>query len=596
MNRFCKYENIDLWDEAKWQSKTSSIYELVRWLTKQEHPCVPNRVETIDDSLWRGYENPKDYHSKTGSMNVPAVIEKWKNLGFHYEDRELGHVRWIVMAAKEALENPQKKLPALMVLEKTDYTNPYWAMEMLEHYQAYSEMARREQMMLLYVAMEQVDENMMYSNILMEATSIFPADPKRLYLDLSPLYGSGHKLSDIKEFTLKTPGGENVTDPDSKVEHMGSLKLPVLNISGLWANNKTNNFFQITQCGNATYNKERLLYSEMGKKLAEGMYFEYMYDRLEDDGLQEYLEKNGLICKNHDRAGSRWTFLAPESAGKDGEKLPMVCIFQEVNYSNDHLIPAALGIYLEYVKLAAFGELCVLFFAAEHPDDNDLLCEMIKDASELYPVDPDRVYVTGHSHNGHFTREFAYRHPDVVAAAAPLGNFPGLPKPEESGEAVLVPDEKIEAMSKIDMPLINFSGYSECGCMYPLNQAADHLLPGQEFMCPLSFESRAGSWQRRLRASGCPVKTLDEIGATAKSEDLVTRKLGIPCDKSEVLFIDGFEHYVADIRNTAGKYHLRMVGIENMPHMPLPSMVGLSWSFMRRFARNRKTLEVVERY
>ena len=92
------------------------------------------------------------------------------------------------------------------------------------------------------------------------------------------------------------------------------------------------------------------------------------------------------------------------------------------------------------------------------------------------------------------------------------------------------------------------------------------------------------------------MKTLDEIRAMAESEDFVTRKLGIPCDKSEVLFVDGFEHYMADIQNSAGKYHLRMVGIENMPHMPLPSMVGLSWSFMRRFARNRKTQEVVELY
>jgi hypothetical protein len=202
--------------------------------------------------------------------------------------------------------------------------------------------------------------------------------------------------------------------------------------------------------------------------------------------------------------------------------------------------------------------------------------------------------VTGHSHNGHFTREFAYRHSGVIAAAAPLGNFPGLPEPEESGEAVLVPDEKIEAMGRADMPIITIAGYTECGCMFPLNAPAKDLLPGQDFMCPLSFEARARSWQRRLKASRCPEKTVEEIAATAQSADPVERKLGIPCDRSESLFLDGFEHYIADIKNVDGKYHLRIVGIENMPHMPLPLMCRLSWSFMRRFARDLGTGNVME--
>ena len=85
-----------------------------------------------------------------------------------------------------------------------------------------------------------------------------------------------------------------------------------------------------------------------------------------------------------------------------------------------------------------------MFFAAEDPDDNDVLCDIIKDAVKKYPIDEQRVYITGHSHNGHFTREFAYRHADIIAAAASLGNFPGLPKPEESGEVVLCPDEKVD--------------------------------------------------------------------------------------------------------------------------------------------------------
>lgn len=592
MNKAWKYPYIDLWNEEKWECKISPIRELIHWLWEKDHEYDKEGKAQIDDSLWKDFFEDSCYHKKTGSMNVPAVLTDLKSRGIYYEDRELGHIRWLVIAPERTIreKKPENRMRTILVVRNMDYSDYYWAMETVEYYREYLDMVLKENVMILFAVMEEPDMSMMYSNILMEGLSIYPTDTHHVYLDLSAVENEPeleHMLA--QKIQIGSQDGW-------KKEVISDRKIPVLNIAGIWANNKTNNFFQTKDCGNASYNKERLLFSEMGAKLAEGMSYEYLYDSLEDEALQQKLNEMGLTGRNEDTLGNRWTILYPAGAVEEGIKLPVVSIFQEVNYSNDHLIPAAIGIYSGYVRLAAGGELAVIFFAAEDPDDNDILCDILKYAARNYPIDEQRIYITGHSHNGHFTREFAYRHSDMIAAAATLGNFPGLPKPEESGEAVLCPDEKVERMRLCDMPLINISGYSECGCMYPLNQEAVNLLPGQEFMCPINFESRAESWQRRLKASGCPIVSLEEIEATKESSDYVTRKLGIPNDKSELLFIDGFEHYIVDIRNINGRYHLRMVGIENMPHMPVPSMTELSWSFMRRFARDLETGNVIERF
>jgi len=65
-------------------------------------------------------------------------------------------------------------------------------------------------------------------------------------------------------------------------------------------------------------------------------------------------------------------------------------------------------------------------------------------------------------------------------------------------------------------------------------------------------------------------------------------------DRSSVRILDGFRHYIGDVRDTNGHYYLRMVGHENMPHLPTPAMLNLAWEFMSRFARNLNTGEIRE--
>jgi hypothetical protein len=108
------------------------------------------------------------------------------------------------------------------------------------------------------------------------------------------------------------------------------------------------------------------------------------------------------------------------------------------------------------------------------------------------------------------------------------------------------------------------------------------------------FHNAVDSWQRRLKAFNCPPKTYDQIAAVRQSPDLATRMVGVPNDGTEIQFRYGCNCYIADVKNQAGKSHLRLVTLENLPHMPAPQMPELSWDFVKRFGRNFETGEVKE--
>jgi len=332
------------------------------------------------------------------------------------------------------------------------------------------------------------------------------------------------------------------------------------------------------------FDLNRHVHSACGKAMADGMLLEYRFKSLADTEFISFWEQKGLCFESHQFKGERWISLVPLNIDDFyTEKLPVMVIFQEVNSINDFRPVSALSSYYEYCDLAASGELMLLFFTLETPDANELLVDILNDASKLYPIDLSRVYVTGHSHNGHLCMEFVRRHHRLIAAAAPLGNAYGLPAPAYSHEMWKVTDEMVDLMSTFDLPVIDICGVTE-------SDFSHSELGSQE------FSNAVDSWQRRLRAINAPMKSFEEIAATKKSFDPVTRVIGVPNDRTEIQFRHGCECYIADILNNVGKLRLRLVAIENMPHVPAPQMPALTWDFVRRFSRNLETGEVIERY
>jgi hypothetical protein len=595
LNNYFTYSGIELWEEKIWQDRVSPIFPLVQWIGNNSSLNPGPYSKPLEGLQGDEVKGLKCYNPKTNSVDIPQVLDYWKNKGIHYECRAQGGLCWLIMAPLQSLNDFGIKLKTLVVLHREDINDPYWAMKTLEQYHVYNEMiAQSRDMIIVYIVSNVPDNNRVYVNILQEAFVFVPGDVRRVYLDMSMVRKKGISLRDVKGFVYKDKSGETVADPDKYIETIGMAEIPVLNITGLWENRCSLSRDQISKenWSSLDFDLQRVIHSESGAKMAEGFKLEYDFDSVYEPGFIQYWEKRGLRYENRETKPRRWKAALPVDAFENpSRKLPVICVMQEVNHANEHLAVTEASYFLEYFKLAMTGECILINFVLEDPDSNDLLADILKEARTLYPMmDMSRVYIAGHSHNGHYALEFALRHPELIAAVATFGDPPGL----LSTGITPFTEEKVQQMSKLDMPLIDLAGCCEPTCLFPMNQDGFNYRVGRGNVPIVTFEQRVESWRRRLRAFNCPAKTAEEIAATKNHPDKAVRVLGLPCDRSETLWIDGFELYLGDIKNNAGKFHLRIIGEENMPHNTTPNQQRLSWVFLRRFSRDPKTQEIIE--
>ena len=581
MNRYFSYENIQYWDAGLWKDKISAVYPLVTFMGDHE----PRLSAPYDAPLPGDPRSLPCYDVKTNCVSVPEVVEYWKSRGVHYERRAQGGVCWLIMCPEKSLRDFGTKLKTLVVIHNEDITDPYWAMKVLQKYRAYNKaVADGQDLCVFYICTGKTDYDRVYVNILQEAFVFAPGDTGDVWLDLSPLYDAGYSLKDVPGLKLKDPETVSLT----------GAGIPALNITGRWENRVSLSRDQLSMenWSSEGYELDRLVHSESGRRLAEGMAIEYEFDTTYDPAFIDYWKRRGMTYVNHVTANRRWKMAIPTQALETGEKLPVLIVMQEVNHANEHLAVTETSYFLEYYRIAAQGECMLLSFVLEDANDNELLCRILEEAQKSYHnMDMSRVYIAGHSHNGHYALEFATRHPDLIAAVATFGDAPGL---QNSGITPMTP-QRAEEAAKHDIPTIVLAGMKEFSVLYPLNRDGEGYRPGKKSGM-VSFESRVAGYQLRLQVSGCPMKTAEEIAATADSPETAVRMLGIPGDRSEVIWADGAELYIVDVKNNAGKYHLRFVGEENMPHNTTPMQQNLSWSFLRRFARDAETGAVIERY
>lgn len=596
MNRYYNYPNKELWGKTVWDKRMSQLvplaHEIDRINFEQNRIMGKSQKERRTDGI---------FDPKANSLTYPEVKARWEGEGLFYYCASMGTSAWVAMLPKEQIgrKGYDADMDTVIVLLNADLKDPNWCMYILEKYEAYVSAAAKDRFAILFIATDERDFVNQYISIIQEAVVLFHLNVQRFFWDVSVIYGAGEKLQDIEDFVYLDEDGREAESADDALIWYGRIEIPVLHAAGRWQNRDslTHKLVHSPAFSNGAYEKEQLIHSEIGRKLAEGMALEMNFDNAEEPELLKYWDNMGLQCDFHDKNGEQWIMFVPKQAFEEPElKLPVVCLFQEVNRFDPHQAITGFSYCYEYHKIAAQGDCMLLYFVLESMDDNDLLHEILDDAETLYPMlDRCRVYLTGHSHDGRFAAEYVRRHPEDIAAAATLGNEPGLIPPQYTSGIFLVTDEQIERQAMFDIPLINISGYNERNSQFPLNDDAPHVRPGQ-WVALDTFEKRAESWQRRLRSARCPAKSVEEIRATRESRDYVERMLGIPADKTEVLYMDGSENYIADIKNTDGNYHLRIVALGNMTHTITPMMIDLSWSFLRRFAKDRKSGACVERY
>lgn len=576
MNKYAHYENMEFWFDDAWQGKNPVIDELTQWIGLNDQ---------LEESGFQAPEgDPKkmeDYHSKTNSVDLPEVVGYWKNRGMRFHSFEMGCKHWVAFVPEEAFTDSAKTYKVLVILEQQDPEDPWWAMKTMSHHKDLNEMiADRGDTMLVYMCCLKNDHDRQLSNILQEATVLFPADLDNMYLDVSLPLKKGQKMAEIPGFKYLLPDG-TPADPDESVEYWD--KFPVLNISNNWGNldSLTRGLIMYHKMNDGMFDRERYVYGLSGKSLAEALRLEHDFTHVDDPAYLEYWDKQGIVYDIRKTKGRRWIMMAPKQAIENKEKLPLVVGLQEVYRGNEHLAVTAASYYYHFTELVMQGDCMLLFFVLEDPDSNDLLEDILHEAFEKYPIDRTRVYTVGHSHDGWWSRIFGYRHPDLIAAIATLGNFYGLVRPEDIGNPYMsASDADIAMMKKVEMPIINVTGRCENAGKLPVTDEEK--------------EKYAIWWQRRLDACNYPAKTAEEILASLNSPNKAIRELGLPADHAYSFYSYGIENYVGEFKDAEGRYRLSVASSENMPHLITSPMVDIAWNFLRRFARDPETGKTID--
>jgi predicted peptidase len=118
----------------------------------------------------------------------------------------------------------------------------------------------------------------------------------------------------------------------------------------------------------------------------------------------------------------------PEGYGKEGERWPLILYLHGKSLrGNDLEMLKSYGLAASLEKDLAIPFVVV---SPQCPDDRywitevEALTRLIDHAVSTYSIDPERIYVTGHSMGGRGTWFLAFKHPEKFAAIVPMSDAP----------------------------------------------------------------------------------------------------------------------------------------------------------------------------
>lgn len=561
------YPDLFLWRDEIWKGKENAAAPLYRKLAelieaeRAEQDCVDHfagRTDEVTDAV-----NRVPY--------FPDVVDGWKARGMHFSSYGMMGEQM----APTAVERHEVYDAPVLMIPYLPNDDPHQGMNLLVENEDALSIASQENILVQFANCRDSGGGAMIEKGI-ETQGTFRIAYKPLYLDISLLARHGLTLADV-------PG----LDLAQWAEPVTLAGRTAVDISDKWQVGLAHqhNISEIYQRNQPEWDFDRHIRSMAGKRQAEGMRLEYECLDPHDPKMDAFFAERGIRYEDH-YAGHDWyVTLTPESAFSQPEhKLPLLIVMKEPRTSFPGVMQTAFQFYYDFIELCARGEFAMLFFALETPWDNDeVLPGIIEETLRGYPIDPRRVYLTGQSHNGYYALEFYRTHPKLIAAAATLCDPAGLQVGARIDYYKSRAEEIVAGFRQYDYPLIDING----------NLENSYRKPDRT---PEKIEDDVFYFQNRLRAFKLPMRSREEILAATSSPDYATRRNGVPADRTEVRYLMGSEVYVSDYQREDGKWYFRYISIENTPHMIMPQMAELSWEYIRRFARDNETGEVIELY
>lgn len=383
----------------------------------------------------------------------------------------------------------------------------------------------------------------------------------------------------------------------------------------------------LNAASNGTMDVDALLATEYGADLTENYLLRYKYGAPSQEAL-DYLSTFGVRKELHDDGNyySRWCICLPMDIPNDSkEKYPLIIVNSGIDNAQ-----FAFGFY----KIAAKERF--LYMSAQN-NNWDSLSVLIEEAAKMYPIDKERIYITGFSYMG-YQATGAFTHiPWKYAAAAPCGN--DVFRPSDNFMLEYTEDE-LASLRHFVVPFMQMVGVCEASNFVPLNdyhiratwgnpKRPDDLPPRYKdprekpiddpTMNPIrklpdgTIQNTPPScmpappegmnrhvWQlsrlnKRLDLLKCEPRNMETcISYLDKPEDELHHVLGFYGDREEIKTIKGLKHYCIDIWNRDGLNVFRYVALENHPHTVPATAAEMLWDFFKQFKRDSATGKIIQ--
>jgi hypothetical protein len=288
-----------------------------------------------------------------------------------------------------------------------------------------------------------------------------------------------------------------------------------------------------------------------------------------------------------------------------------------------------------YINIAGKEEFIVVFLQNTNWEN---MVKRLDEIASKYPVDLERVYISGFSQGSYQTHSAYFRVPEKFAAVAPCSS--DIFRPWDNFDKPYTETE-YNHLREVFVPYFQMVGSVEASSFVPLTlwrprkdwglitgpatykdpRANPDIDPTRMhgeagYVDPARIKDRPkwsqctppkppegadihewmmGRINKRMWTLGCeerdPVRC---VGFENDSKDELHHIIGIYGDKEDIRTYYGYKHYVLDILNKDGIHAFRYVVVQNNPHHQSLKMGDLAWEFFKKFRRDSGTGKIVE--
>lgn len=289
-------------------------------------------------------------------------------------------------------------------------------------------------------------------------------------------------------------------------------------------------------------------------------------------GLHKYYHDNEDCCQ-------RWCAYIPCSYDlpeNKERKYPCIIIGQRT---------ASMMMYeaSSFIHMAAENELIIL--TGNDVNEDDFFENILNTALRIYPIDPSRIYLHGHSFGAVLSGRHAIKYAKRIAGVCMSGSqYYGADSRQK----------EIERAMKLRMPLVAVHCTKQSRNLLPYNVTPRRQMSPKNRMDATTsdFSLLTGYEELKFwrRINHCKPVGLEYMRNIQNlSADPSEQVLGIEFDRTHVEQREGVNHYFGDILDDQQTVMIRYVAVEGGPHAVPPHAGNIAWDFFKNFSRNIQT-------